>query len=145
MKKLFLILLSSVLPLIPILAPTNLYAQQTVGGTITLVANATDAGCGVASVQFFINNNPLSPPLTTPTNGTNYTIPFNTANTGNGPYTLTAVAKDKAGINTSPATACDSSKQNSTTSNAINIVIDNKPTDNTGPVVTITITVTVTP
>jgi YD repeat-containing protein len=56
-------------PVIAFTTPTN---GQTVTGTVTLVAPATDAG-GVASVQFFVDGDPLGPPDTVAPYATTWT------------------------------------------------------------------------
>jgi len=125
---------------------------QTVSGTIVFKATATDntaaandTECGISSVQIFNGAVAISPLLTVPTSGNDYTFSWDTKGVINGNYVITAVAKDKAGPGTTPANLCDGSKPNATTSNALNIVIDNRPADTTGPSITITLTITVTP
>lgn len=152
MKKLILTLFYSVLPVILILSFTGTLLSQTVNGTITLKATASDitpaigdTECGIKDVQFFNGNAGLSPIFTAPTSGNDYIFVWDTKNVPNGTYVITTVAKDKAGPGTSPTTLCDGTKPNVTTSNALNVVIDNKAPDTSGPTVTITITVTVTP
>lgn len=125
---------------------------QTVNGSMTLTATATDATatvgdteCGIASVQFFLGTTPLGPAITTPTSGNNYTTTWNTTQTANGTYVLTAKATDKAGSSTNPATVCDGSKPNIGTSNALSVTVNNVPPDVAAPNITISIIIVVTP
>jgi hypothetical protein len=143
MKKLLLLLF--------LLFPVILSAQA-VNNTVTLTAVATDitaaigdTECGVASVQFFNGATALSPVITTPTSGNSYTFSWDTKSVSNGTYVITAKAIDKAGLNTTPTNICDGSKPNTSTSNTLNVAVNNQPTDTTGPSVTITVTITVTP
>jgi glucose/arabinose dehydrogenase/chitodextrinase len=76
-------------PAISMTAPAN---GSTVSGTVTVSANASDAGSGVHDVQFFVEGNPMSDDTTSP-----YSFQWNTTTTANGVYHLTAVAKDNAG------------------------------------------------
>jgi hypothetical protein len=119
---------------------------QSISGSQTLTAIATDVTaavgdteCGIASVQFFIGATPLSPALTAPNSGPNYTFSWNTLGTPNGTYVITAKATDKAGIGTTPANTCDGSKPNVGTSNALNVTVNNVPPDLATPTITITI------
>jgi hypothetical protein len=123
------------------LSCSSLFAQS-ISGTVTLTAVATDVTpavgdteCGVGSVQFFLGTTPLGPALTVPNSGTNYTFSWNTTMVPNGAYTLTAKATDKAGLNG----ACDSTKVNIGTSNALNVTVNNIPPDVAPPTITITI------
>jgi hypothetical protein len=141
MKKLLLFIL---------LFPITL-AAQTVNGSVTLSATASDpvivgaTSCGIKDVQFFSGSNPLSPLFTTPNSGTNYTFVWNTTKVTNGTYTITAKATDKAGSSTDPTKVCDGSKPNTGTSNALTVVINNAQPDITGPVINITIVISVGP
>jgi hypothetical protein len=76
---------------------------------VQLSANASDAS-GIASVEFQANGNSLG--FATTTNP--YGLTWNTTTAANGPYTLTAVAKDTFG--------------NTTTSAPVNVTVNN-----TGP------------
>lgn len=144
MKKLILAVIISLLS-------CSVLFSQNVSGTITLVAAVTDnapaggTACGIASVQFFANTNPLGPALTSPNSGSNYTMPFNTSTMANGSYTLTAKATDKAGSSSDPAKVCDGSKPNVGVSNVLNVTVNNVALDTTAPTINITIIVTVAP
>jgi hypothetical protein len=76
-------------PAVGITAPA---VAETVGGTVTVSANATD-NVGVVGVQFKLNGANLGAEVTKPP----YTIAWNTTALRNGTYTLTAVARDAAG------------------------------------------------
>ena len=73
-------------PTVSITAPV---AGATVSGTISLTASASD-NVGVASVQFQLGGSNLGSAITTAP----YTASWNTTTVANGPYTLTAIAKD---------------------------------------------------
>jgi hypothetical protein len=89
---------------------TSPAAGSTISGTsVTLSANASDAS-GIASVEFKANGNSLG--FATTSNP--YSLPWNTTTAANGPYTLTAVAKDTFG--------------NTTISAPVNVTVNN-----TGP------------
>ena len=92
-------------PTVAITAPT---ANQTIGGTVELAANASD-DTAVASVQFAINGVPLGDLDTTAP----YTAEWDTTIVENGTYTITATAKDTAG--------------NTTTSTPVSITVYNTP------------------
>jgi hypothetical protein len=69
-----------------------------VSGTINVTANATD-NVGVAGVQFLLNGVNLgAEDIASP-----FTISWNTTTSLNGPYTLTAIARDAAGNTTTSA------------------------------------------
>lgn len=135
-----------------ILALSGIVQAQSVSGNMTLTAIATDTTatvgdteCGVASVQFFLGTNPLGPAISTPQSGNSYSIPWDTKTVANGTYVVTAKATDKAGSGTSPTTVCDGSKPNIGTSNAINVTVNNVPSDTVAPNISITIIVVVGP
>lgn len=147
-KLLYILLLSAALPLI-LLQSLN---AQTISGNVTLSATATDvtatAGdteCGIKDIQFFNGASPLGSPITSPNSGTNYNLSLDTKTLPNGNYVITAKATDKAGSGTSPTTVCDGTKPNISTSNAINITVDNRLPDASAPSISITIIVVVTP
>ena len=77
------------MPTVSISAPAS---GSTVSGSVTVTATASD-NVGVASVQFRLNGANLGSPDTTAP----YTAAWNTSLATNGPYTLTAVARDAAG------------------------------------------------
>jgi hypothetical protein len=94
----------------PSITITSPASGSTVGGTITVSANATD-DVGVAGVQFKLDGTNLGAEDTTNA----YSISWDTASVVNGDHTLTAVARDAAGnissaaatitvANTAPAT-----------------------------------------
>jgi glucose/arabinose dehydrogenase/chitodextrinase len=77
-------------PAISMTAPAS---GTTVSGTVTVSANASDAGSGVHDVQFFLEGNPLGASDTTAP----YSVSWDTTTTPNNVYHLTAVAKDNVG------------------------------------------------
>ncbi len=82
------------LPTVSITAPT---AGSPVSGTVSISATASD-DVGVASVQFQLGGSNLGSAITTAP----YTFSWNTATVANGPYALTAIAKD---LSNNPATS----------------------------------------
>jgi hypothetical protein len=82
-------------PTVSITAPSG---GATVSGTVTITANAAD-NVTVASVQFLVNGAALGAPDTT----SPYSASWNTTTGGNGSFTLTAVATDGAGNQTTSA------------------------------------------
>jgi subtilisin family serine protease len=64
----------------------------TVSGTVTLAADAADAGSGVASVAFAVDGTTVGTDTTAP-----YAFNWNTTAVGNGSHTITARATDGAG------------------------------------------------
>lgn len=103
-------------PTVSLTAPGN---GATVSGTISLAATAAD-NIGVAGVQFRVDGAAIGGELATAP----YLINWNTASVGNGPHTLTAVARDAAG--------------NTASSSAVNVIVQNGAPDTSPPVVTIT-------
>jgi hypothetical protein len=85
---------------------TNPVASQTVAGSVTVAANATD-NVGVASVQFTLDGQPLGNAVTS----SPYAIPWDTTTVPNGTHTLAATAKDAAG-NLGTATSITVTVQN---------------------------------
>src|SRR5204863_210479 len=98
-------------PTVSISSPAN---GATVSGTITVAANASD-NVGVAGVQFFADGAPIAAEDTTAP----YSVSVNTATTSNGSHTLTAVARDAAG--------------NQTTSAPVTVNVSNGPPPDTTP------------
>src|SRR5690606_22601604 len=89
-------------PVINLLSP----AADNVSGTVNITANATD-NKGVVGVQFLLNGANLgSEDLSAP-----YTFSWNTNTEANGPYTISARARDAAG--------------NTTVSDGINVNVSN--------------------
>src|SRR3989442_10720647 len=85
-------------PMVRITAPA---VGATVGGTVTVSANATD-NVGVVGVQFKLDGVNLGAEITTPP----YALAWRTAAMVDGPYVLKAVARDAAGnISVSAGTA----------------------------------------
>jgi hypothetical protein len=82
--------------------------NSTVTGAVTLTATASD-NAGVISVQFKLDGANLAAPLTQAP----YSMSWNSTGAGNGPHTLTAVARDAAG--------------NSGTSAAVAVTVNNPP------------------
>ncbi|MDD2272909.1 MAG: Ig-like domain-containing protein [Desulfuromonadaceae bacterium] len=82
----------------PSVALSNLIANSTVSGKVTITAAATDS-VGVSKVQFYVNG-----VLKVTDTAAPYTFIWDTATVANGTYTLTAKAYDSAGnIGTSAA------------------------------------------
>jgi hypothetical protein len=73
-------------------------APGVVTGPVTITAYAQSTA-GIQSVQFLLDNANFGSPVTTGTGG-NYSIPWATAGTSNGPHTLTAIALDTLGQST---------------------------------------------
>jgi chitodextrinase len=104
-------------PSVSLTAPSN---GATVSATVTVSANASD-NVGVAGVQFRLDGANLGPEDTSAP----YSVSWNTTGVGNGSHTLTAVARDAAG--------------NQTTSTAVTVTVSNAPPpDTTPPTVSIT-------
>lgn len=82
-------------PVVSITAPAG---GQTVSGSITLRASATD-NVGVASVQFNLDGAILGAPVY----GEPYQLSWNTVASANGAHSLTATARDAAGNQTTSA------------------------------------------
>lgn len=76
----------------PTVQITNPTSGQTVSGTATVAANATD-DVSVSSVQFYLDGQPLGTALS----ASPYAISWDTTKTANGSHTLTAKATDPAG------------------------------------------------
>jgi hypothetical protein len=83
-------------PSVGITAPS---AGAIVSGTVTVKANASD-NIAVVSVQFRLDGADFGAADT----AAPYEIPWNTAAASSGPHTLTAVARDVAGLTTTSAT-----------------------------------------
>ena len=82
-------------PTITMTAPGN---GATVSGSVTVAANASD-NVGVTSVQFELDGANLGAPLT----DSPYSISWDSTSVSNGSHTLTAVARDAAGNQTTAA------------------------------------------
>jgi hypothetical protein len=76
---------------LPIVSFVSPLAAQTVSGTTTLVAEATD-NVGVTSVEFRVDGSVLGTKTAAP-----FTLPWNTKNTTNAAHNIIAVARDAAG------------------------------------------------
>jgi hypothetical protein len=100
-------------PTISMTAPTG---GTTVSGSVTVSANASD-NVGVVGVQFKQGTTNIGTEDTTAP----YSVSWNTTALANGPYSLTAVARDAAG--------------NTTTSGAVSVTVNN--VDGTAPTVSI--------
>lgn len=103
-------------PTVSITAPA---ANANVSGMVTVSANAADA-VGVAGVQFRLDGSNLNAEDTSAPWSTNWS----TAGASNGGHTLTAIARDAAG--------------NQTTATTINVTVANGASDTTPPTVSIT-------
>jgi hypothetical protein len=80
----------------PVVTITNMVEGQTVTGSITIVATATDVNTGkssILSIQFYAGANNLGIDTATPYSS----VPFSTIGGSNGPLTLIARATDSAG------------------------------------------------
>ncbi|MFO1152046.1 MAG: DUF4082 domain-containing protein [Rhodospirillales bacterium] len=101
-------------PSVSLTAPAS---GATVSGSVTVSANASD-NIGVASVDFRVDGTVISTDTTSP-----YSATWNTTSVANGPHTLTAVARDAAG--------------NQTTSSGVSVTVNNTttppPGDTTAP------------
>ncbi len=93
----------------PSISITNPAEGTEVSGTTTISANPTD-NTGIAGVQFKLDGTNIGTEDTT----NPYNINWNTTTTSNGSHLLTATARDTAG--------------NTTTSNPINVIINNGDT-----------------
>jgi hypothetical protein len=82
----------------PSVAVTAPAAGSTVSGTVTVSANASDAG-GIAGVQFKLDGANLGGEDL----GAPYSVSWNTTTAASGAHTLTAVARDAAGNTTTSA------------------------------------------
>jgi hypothetical protein len=83
----------------PTVSIANPAGGQTVSTTVPVAANATD-DVAVASVQFFLDGQPLGSPVTAPP----YAIQWDTTTAANGMHTLSAQATDTSGnVGTSPS------------------------------------------
>lgn len=90
----------------PTASITNPTPGETVSGTVPVAANAND-NVAVASVQFYLDGQPLGGPVTTAP----YAVSWDTTKSANGAHTLTAVATDPSG--------------NTGTSQAVNVTVSN--------------------
>ncbi len=100
----------------PSVSITSPSGGATVSGTVQVSASAADDS-GVAGVQFFVDGAAVGPEDPTAP----YSSDWNTASAGNGPRSLTAVARDTSG--------------NLTTSSAVGVDVDN---DTVAPTVALT-------
>jgi peptidoglycan/xylan/chitin deacetylase (PgdA/CDA1 family) len=89
--------LDTVAPTVSLTSPAT-GASIPRGTVVTVAANATDTGSGVAQVTFAANGTTLGTDTTAP-----YQISWNTRKTSFGQQTLTAVATDVAGTSTTSA------------------------------------------
>ncbi|MEP7352902.1 MAG: Ig-like domain-containing protein [Acidobacteriota bacterium] len=103
-----------VAPQISISAPSN---GQTVGGTISISALATD-NVAVAGVSFLVDGNPLGAEDTTAP----YSVSWNTTTASNASHTLSAVARDASG----------NSRTAAITVSVSNVALDTLPPQLTG-------------
>jgi peptidoglycan/xylan/chitin deacetylase (PgdA/CDA1 family) len=90
-----LIQVDTLAPSVSITSPAN---GATLTGNVKIVAAATDAQTGVASVAFYVDGTLLGTTTNSP-----YQLPWNTRKAGSGTHTLTAVATDRAGNKTTSA------------------------------------------
>jgi hypothetical protein len=87
-----LIQVDTVAPTVAITSPAN---GASVAGNVKIVASASDAGSGVASVRFFIDG-----ALQGTATGSPWQVTWNTKKSTKGQHVLTAVATDRAGNST---------------------------------------------
>jgi hypothetical protein len=92
----------------PTVSVTSPASGATVAGTISVTAQASD-DCGVAGVQFKLDGANLGAEATT----SPYAVSWDTTAASNGSHTLTAVARDTSG--------------NQTTSNPVTVTVSNPP------------------
>lgn len=104
-------------PSVSMAAPAN--GATVSGSTVTISANATD-NVGVASVQFLLDGANLGANITTAP----YSMVWNTTGSANGTHTLSAIARDAAG--------------NQTTASAITVNVSNVASDTVPPSVSVT-------
>lgn len=95
---------------------------QTVSGTVSLAATASDAS-GIASVEFLVDGNPVNSDTTSP-----YQYDWNTAGVTNATHTISSRATDTKG--------------NTATTSAISVVVNNAVTCTGNPTVPGGLTVT---
>ena len=76
----------------PVVAISSPVSGTTVSGTVNVTATASD-DVGLVSVQFLLNSMNFGAAVT----AAPYAIAWNTQSIANGPYTLTAIARDFAG------------------------------------------------
>ena len=91
----------------PTVSITSPASGATVSGTITVTANASD-NVAVADVQFFLDGVAGPDDTTAP-----YSVPWDTSTSSNGSHTITAVARDTSG--------------NQTTSSPVTVTVANAP------------------
>src|SRR5207244_2069965 len=103
----------------PAVSITSPASGATVSGTVSVVATASD-NVGVVGVQFKLDGANLGGEDTS----SPYTVSWNTATASNGAHSLTAIARDAAG--------------NQTTSAAVTVTVNNAAADTTAPTVSIT-------
>jgi hypothetical protein len=103
----------------PTVSITSPAANATLTGTVPVTADAVDA-VGVASVQFRLDGTDLGALDTS----SPFSVNWNTTAASNGGHTLTAIARDAAG--------------NQTTSAAVSVTVTNSAPDTTPPTVSIT-------
>ena len=90
-----LLQVDTVAPTVSITAPAN---GATLVGNVKIVAAATDAVSGVASVAFYVDGG-----LVGTASGSPWQIPWNARKATSGQHVLTAVARDRAGNSTTSA------------------------------------------
>jgi hypothetical protein len=90
-----LIRVDTVPPTVSITSPAN---GATVTGNVKIVAAATDALAGVASVRFYVDGVLVGTTTSSP-----WQLPWNTKKVSRAQHVLTAVATDRAGNSTTSA------------------------------------------
>jgi hypothetical protein len=122
-------------PIVMLTAPAP---GATVAGTTTVSATATDLLGGVAGVRFYVDGAPLGAEDTT----SPYAVNWNSTTAANGSHTITAVARDTAGLQSStlptmvtvandetpPAVSISTPVANATLADTVSVVAD--ATDN---------------
>jgi len=83
-------LVDTTAPSVSITSPSN---SDTVSGSVTISASNSDAGSGISSVQFLLDNAPIGSSGT----ANPYSITWDTTSATNASHTLDAVARDVAG------------------------------------------------
>jgi hypothetical protein len=105
----------------PAVSFTTPTADQTVSGPVTITANATSAQ-GMATVQFQVDGTNLGAPLTG--SGPAFTTHWASPLLPNGSHTITAIAKDNFGLNTTSSVTVSVSNGAPPTPSATLVSID---------------------
>jgi hypothetical protein len=110
-----------VTPTSPIVSLTSPVANSTIGGTTSVLADASD-DIAITKVEFYSDNNFIGSSISAP-----YSVSLDTSKQPNGTHILTAKAYNTAGL--------------STTSIGVAVTINNAPSSSTAPSVSISLPV----